>query len=65
MDVNWTKSSYSSANGDCVELGTDGGPAIHIRNSQHPDRGHLTVPATSVADFVAACAAGELDDLTP
>lgn len=39
------KSSYSSARGEnCVEVaGTPGGAVV--RDSQHPDEGHLTFPS--------------------
>ncbi|HEV7763122.1 MAG TPA: DUF397 domain-containing protein [Acidimicrobiales bacterium] len=46
-----------------MELGTDGGPTVALRNSQHPDRGTLSLRGSAVASFVAACRAGELDDL--
>lgn len=59
----WRKSSYSAANGDCVELGTDDGSAVLVRNSVHPDRSVLALPTAAVAAWVRACAAGELDDL--
>lgn len=61
--MRWRKSSWSKGNSDCVELGTDGGPAVLVRNSKHIDRTTLAVPADAVAAFVAACAAGELDHL--
>jgi hypothetical protein len=61
--MRWRKSSFSTANNDCLELGTDGGPVVALRNSNHPDRGTLSLPAPAVAAFVAACATGSLDDL--
>ena len=61
--MRWKKSSHSSANGSCVEIADPGDGAVFIRNSKVPERGRLTFPAASMADFVAACAAGELDDL--
>ena len=60
--MRWRKSSYSKGDGACVELGEAHG-AVHLRNSNHPDRGTLALPAAAVADFVAACQAGELDHL--
>jgi hypothetical protein len=34
-----------------------------IRNSKAPERGILALPSAAIAEFVAACRAGELDDL--
>jgi hypothetical protein len=59
----WRKSTYSAANGDCVEVGEAEGFVL-IRNSNHPDRSSLALPAAAVGAWVRACAAGELDDLT-
>jgi hypothetical protein len=61
--MNWKKSTFSSNGVDCVEIATTSDAAL-IRNSQHPDRGALTLPSPVLAAFVAACRAGELDDLT-
>jgi hypothetical protein len=61
--MRWRKSSYSQGNGDCVELGEADG-AVHVRNSNHPDRGTLALPTAAVGAFVRACATGEYDDLT-
>jgi hypothetical protein len=61
--MRWRKSSYSKGTGDCVEVAeTDA--SVVVRNSNHPDRSMLVVPTAAVAGFVAACRAGELDDLT-
>ena len=61
--MHWKKSSYSADVGNCVEV-AETGDAVHVRNSNHPVRGTLALPADAVASFVAACAAGEYDDLT-
>jgi hypothetical protein len=58
----WRKSSYSN-NGKCVEIADTGGSVL-VRNSQHPDRGTITLSPAAVAAFVADCSVGELDDLT-
>jgi hypothetical protein len=58
----WRISSYSTQNGSCVAVaGTPDG--VLLRNSVHPDRGTLRFDPAAMAAFVAACAAGELDDL--
>jgi hypothetical protein len=57
----WRKSTFSN-NGACVEV-TDAGGTVLVRNSNHPDRGTLAIPRAAAAGFVAACSAGELDDL--
>lgn len=57
-------SSYSSTNGSCVAIAETDDGTVHVRNSNHPDRGTLAFPAETVAAFVAACAAGELDAFT-
>jgi hypothetical protein len=58
----WRKSSYSANTGNCVELATTAGTA-HVRDSKHPEAGHLTFPRSEVAALVAAARAGELDHL--
>jgi ribosomal protein L2 len=58
----WRKSSSSVDQGNCVELAElpDG---VALRNSNHPDAGTLVVSRAGMAGFVAACRAGDLDDL--
>jgi hypothetical protein len=60
--VQWRKSTYSAGNQQCVELATSRG-AAHIRDSKHPENGHLTFRPAELAAVVAAARAGELDDL--
>jgi Domain of unknown function (DUF397) len=54
MDVTgvaWRKSSYSGDNGGtCVEVGTTG-PAIAVRDSDHPDGPQLAFPAATWQAF--------------
>jgi hypothetical protein len=58
----WRKSTYSSGTQNCDELATTA-RAAHVRDSKHPEAGHLTFPRSEVAALVAAARAGELDHL--
>jgi hypothetical protein len=58
----WRKSSYSINGANCVEL-ADTGDAVLVRDSKHPEAGHLTFDRAELAAFVAAARAGELDHL--
>lgn len=57
---NWRTSSYS-AYGDntCVEVG-DLSSAAALRDSQYPELGHLTVPASEWSAFLMAIRSGDL-----
>jgi hypothetical protein len=54
MDVTgiaWRKSSYSGSNGGaCIEVATTG-PAIAVRDSNHPDGPQLAFPAATWKTF--------------
>lgn len=54
MDVTaiaWRTSSYSGDNGGaCVEVGTTG-PAVAVRDSNHPDGPQLAFPAATWQAF--------------
>ena len=58
----WRKSTYSGANGDCVEL-AENGQHIVVRHSKEPDQGTLLYTRSELAAFIAGCKAGEFDDL--
>jgi hypothetical protein len=60
--IQWRISSFSANGGSCVAVAAVD-DAVLVRNSNHPDRGTLALPARAMMSFVAACAAGELDDL--
>jgi Domain of unknown function (DUF397) len=59
----WRKSTYSAANGDCVEV-AERNDVVLLRNSNRPEAGTLTLDRSAVAAFIAECAAGELDEMT-
>lgn len=59
----WRKSSYSGANGDCVELAVDDG-LIAVRHSKEPEQGILMYTRAELDAFIKGCKAGEFDDLT-
>lgn len=58
----WRKSSFSANGSNCVEV-ADAGHAILLRDSKHPEQGHLTFTATEMSAFIDSIKAGELDNL--
>jgi hypothetical protein len=56
----WRKSSYTGAQGDCVEI-TDRGDVVGVRDSKHPDGPVLRLPRAEWAVFVEAVKRGEFD----
>jgi hypothetical protein len=56
----WHKSSYSSANGACVEVATVDG-AVAVRHSKDPDGPALIYPPAEWAAFTRGVQAGEFD----
>ncbi len=59
----WRKSSYSGANGDCVEVAARDG-LIAVRHSKSPEQGTLLYTRAEIDAFIRGCKAGEFDDLT-
>jgi hypothetical protein len=49
----WTKSTFSSANGQCVEVATMS-TVVGVRDSKALHCGHLSIPPASWAGFLAA-----------
>jgi hypothetical protein len=58
----WRKSTYSTSAETCVEVAATVGHVL-VRNSNHPDRGTLTVDPAAMAGWVQQVKAGGLDDL--
>ena len=60
--LKWRKSSFSSSQGDCVEIAAiDDG--VDVRNSKRPDDGTVAFTRGELAAWIAGCKAGEFDDL--
>ncbi|MET9293342.1 DUF397 domain-containing protein [Streptomyces sp. NPDC003077] len=57
-ELNWSKSSHSSAQGDdCVEIAVTE-PTIHLRDSKDTTRPHITIGRLSWAAFIHHAAHG-------
>jgi Domain of unknown function (DUF397) len=54
----WKKSSYSAANGDCIEVATTRDEIIAVRDSKDPKGPVLSFAKESWASFVAAAQQG-------
>jgi hypothetical protein len=59
----WRKSTYSGPNGDCFEISDPWNETTAVRNSKHTAAGSLVFASSSMGAFIAACRAGEFDDL--
>ena len=57
----WHKSSYSSQDGNCVEVATNLSGMVAVRDSKNPDGPRLIFSHDEWRAFVAAVRAGELD----
>jgi hypothetical protein len=53
-ELSWFKSSYSSANGQCVECALLPGGGMAVRDTQNRDGGALSVPADAWERFTAS-----------
>ncbi|MFR9721868.1 DUF397 domain-containing protein [Streptomyces sp. MS19] len=58
-NVQWSKSSYSNGNGDCVEV-ADLGSSIGVRDSKRPGSAMLTPPLNGWSAFVTSVVDGTL-----
>lgn len=56
--MNWHKSSYSGASGDCVEVAE--GAETLIRDTQNRDLGHLGFPSSEWDALLGAVRSEEL-----
>lgn len=53
----WTKSSKSNTQGNCVEVAPNQ-KRILVRDSKHPDAGHITLTSRQWANLRTALATG-------
>ena len=61
----WVKSSFSSPNGNCVELAElPHGEGIAVRNSRDPQGPALVYTRQEIEAFVRGAAAGDFDAFT-
>lgn len=58
----WRKSTFSGAQGNCLEIAPTADGAA-IRNSNRPEDGVILYTAAEIAAFLAGAKAGEFDDL--
>lgn len=63
LDVRWTKSRYSNAEGNCVEVATLPGGGVALRNSRDPDGPALVYTPAEIAAFLSGAKDGEFDHL--
>lgn len=59
----WSKSSYSGANGNCVEFAAQPDGSVAVRDSKDPSGPALTFTRPEVAAMLAGAKDGEFDNL--
>jgi Domain of unknown function (DUF397) len=59
--MKWRKSTYSSDDGNCVEVADLDGSARAVRDSKDPSGGHLTLTTAQWAVFTAGVQSGQFD----
>lgn len=53
--VDWRKSSYSTGEGECVEVTAFSSDAIGVRDSKNPDGPHLLLSRSAFRALVSEC----------
>jgi hypothetical protein len=59
----WRKASYSTNQGNCVELAALGEHTAGIRDSKHPDAGHLTITYDQLRQLIDTAKRCDYDHL--
>jgi hypothetical protein len=57
----WTKSSYSTGNGACVEVKSPAAGAVAVRDSKVPDGERIAFGSASWTTFVTGVSRGAFD----
>ena len=65
MDAPWVKSSFSFANGNCVEVAELPGDSVGIRDSRDPGGPVLRFTRAEWAAFLGGARRGELERSRP
>lgn len=59
--ADWRKSTFSSNNGNCVEVAANIPGIVAVRDSKNPDGAVLAVTADEWSAFVAGLKTGQFD----
>lgn len=59
--ADWRKSTFSSNNGNCVEVAANIPGIVAVRDSKNPDGAVLVVTADEWSAFVAGMKTGQFD----
>ena len=63
-NLNWRKASYSSDNGNCVEMAAMPDGNVAVRDTKNRDGGTLVFSRAEMRAWLNGVRAGEFDDLT-
>ena len=61
MEIDWTKSTLSFANGNCVEVASLPDGTVGLRNSRHPGGPVLSFTPDEWQAFLGGARRGEFD----